>query len=87
MKGEKDKVMARQKDLLEKRYDLSDRPAKGVTSTRGKPIQEGVRAKLASGMTWEKLAAMSPEDIKAKGVWPAGFLPLPHPHQAAGGLL
>ncbi|MFZ5447684.1 MAG: cytochrome B6 [Thermodesulfobacteriota bacterium] len=87
MKGEKDKVMARQKELLEKRYDLSDRPAKGVTMTRGKPIQEGVRVKLPSGMTWEKLAAMSPEDIKAKGLWPAGFLPLPHPNHNEGGMV
>jgi cytochrome c peroxidase len=87
MKGEKDQVMTRHKDLLEKRYDLSDRPAKGVTSTRGKPIQEGVRAKLPSGMTWEKLAAMSPEEIKEQGMWPAGFLPLPHPHQEEGGMV
>ena len=49
MKEEKDKIMARHKDLLEKRYDLSDRPAKGVTMTRGKPIQEGVRAKTPLG--------------------------------------
>ncbi|MFA4903920.1 MAG: cytochrome B6 [Desulfobaccales bacterium] len=87
MKGEKDKIAARHKDLLEKRYDMSDRPAKGVTTTRGKPIQEGVRAKLPPGMTWEKLAAMSPEDIKEKGVWPGGFLPLPHPHQEEGGMV
>ncbi len=87
MKEAKPKIMARHQALLEKRYDLSNRPAKGVTMTRGKPIQEGVRAKLASGMTWEKLAAMSPEDIKEKGVWPAGFLPLPHPHQEEGGMV
>ncbi len=35
--------------------------------------------KLPAGITWDKLAAMSPEEIKEKGVWPAGFLPLPHP--------
>ncbi len=87
MKAEKPKVMARQMELLNKRYDLSDRPAKGVTMTRGKPVQEGVRVKLPAGMTWEKLAAMSPEEIKEKGLWPAGFLPLPHPNHKEGGMV
>jgi cytochrome c peroxidase len=87
MKAEKPKVMDRQMKLLNLRYDLSDRPAKGVTMTRGKPIQEGVRAKLTAGMTWEKLGAMSPEEIKDKGMWPAGFLPLPHPNHKEGGML
>ncbi len=87
LQGEKPKVMARQKELLEMRYDLSNKPAPGVTMTRGKPVQQGVRAKLPSGMTWEKLAALSPEEIKEKGVWPAGFLPLPHPKQEEGGMV
>ena len=87
MKAEKPKVMARQMELLNKRYDLSNRPAKGVTMTRGKAVQEGVRAKLPAGQTWEKLGAMSPEDIKEKGLWPAGFLPLPHPNHPEGGML
>jgi cytochrome c peroxidase len=55
--------------------------------TKGKAVQEGVRAKLPAGLTWEKLGAMSPEDIKAKGLWPAGFLPLPHPNHPEGGML
>ena len=38
-------------------------------------------------MTWEKLAAMSPEEIKSKNLWPAGFFPLPHPHHEAGGMI
>ena len=47
--------------LLEERYDLGDRPAQGVTMDRGKPLQEGVRVKLPAGVTWEQLAAMSPD--------------------------
>ena len=43
--------------------------------------------KLPAGTTWEKLAAMSPEEIKTKNVWPAGFCPLPHPHHEAGGMV
>ncbi len=87
MKAEKSTVMARQMELLKMRYDLSNHPAKGVTMTRGKPIQEGVRAKLPKGTTWEKLAAMAPEEIKEKGLWPAGFLPLPHPNHKEGGMV
>jgi len=87
MKAEKPKVMARQMKLLQMRYDLSNRPAKGVTMTRGKPIQEGVRVRLPKGMTWERLAAMTPEAIKEKGLWPAGFLPLPHPNHQEGGMV
>jgi cytochrome c peroxidase len=71
--------------LLEERYDLSDHPAQGVTMEHGKPLQEGVRVKLPPGVTWEQLAAMSPEDIRERGLWPKGFLPLPHPFQPTGG--
>jgi cytochrome c peroxidase len=85
--SEKPKFAKRQQDLLKTRYDLSDRPAKGVTMARGKPVQEGVRVKLPQGATWEKLAAMSPDEIKNKNLWPAGFLPLPHPHHEAGGMI
>jgi len=88
MVGDKPKVEERQKNLLEGRYDLSDRPAKGVTMSRGKAVQGGVRAKLPKGVaSWEDLAALAPGDIKAKGLFPAGFLPLPHPNQPEGGML
>ena len=43
----KPEIMKRQMDLLNSRYDLSDRPAKGVTMSRGKPIQEGGEGKTA----------------------------------------
>jgi len=87
LQAEKPKFAQRQQAMLAERYDLADRPAKGATMSRGKPVQEGVRVKLPSGMTWEKLAALSPEDVKAKQLWPAGFLPLPHPHHEAGGMI
>ena len=87
MQQEKPQFAERQQKLLDQRYDLADRPAQGVTMTRGKPVQEGVRVKLPEGTTWETLASMSPEDIKEKGLWPAGFYPLPHPHHEAGGMI
>lgn len=80
-------IMERQKALLAERYDLSDHPAKDVTMSRGKAIQEGVRVKLPEGVTWENLAVTSPEEIKANDLWPKGFLPLPHPNHAEGGMV
>ena len=55
--------------------------------SRGKAVQEGVRAKLADGVTWEELGAMRPEEIREKGLFPKGFLPLPHPNHNEGGML
>ena len=87
MKAAKPEIMKRQMDLLNERYDLADHPAKGVTMSRGKPIQEGVRAKLPAGVTWESLAQMKPMEIREKDLFPKGFLPLPHPNHPEGGML
>jgi cytochrome c peroxidase len=73
--------------MLEERYDLGDHPAQGVTMEHGKPLQEGVRVKLPPGVTWEQLGAMSPETIRERGLWPKGFLPLPHPFHPTGGFV
>ena len=50
-----------------------------------KPVQQGVRVKLPEGVTWEKLAMMSPEEIRKKDLFPEGFLPLPHAKHETGG--
>ncbi|RKH14579.1 cytochrome B6 [Corallococcus sp. CA053C] len=87
MKAEKPKITARHQQLLTQRYDLGNRPAPGVTMSRGKAVQEGVRVKLPQGVTWEALAAMSPEVVRAKGLFPGGLMPLPHPNHPEGGML
>jgi cytochrome c peroxidase len=87
MSADKAKVMKRQAELLTARYDLANRPAAGVTMSRGKPIQEGVRVKLPAGMTWEALAKMTPDEIRGKGLFPGGFMPLPHPNHPEGGMV
>src|ERR1022692_3164155 len=87
MSAAKPAIMQRQKALLEERYDLSDRPAAGVIMSRGKAVQGGVRVKLRGGMTWERLAQMSPEEVRDKDVFPLGFMPLPHPNHPEGGML
>ena len=87
LKAEKPGFARRQQLLLEKRYELGNHPAAGVAMSSGKAVQEGVRVRLPKGLSWEALSAMAPEEIKAKGLWPEGFYPLPHPHHEAGGMV
>lgn len=87
MEAAKPDILKRQMTLLDERYDLADRPAPDVKMSRGKAVQDGVRVKLPEGMTWEKLASMSAEEIRGKGLFPKGFLPLPHPNHAEGGMV
>jgi cytochrome c peroxidase len=87
MKAAKPGIAKRHTDLLAERYDLTNRPANGVTMSRGKAVQEGARARLPQGMTWDKLGAMSPEEIRSGDAFPRGFLPLPHPNHPEGGML
>ncbi len=87
MKAAKPALEKRHMDLLNERYDLSDRPAKGVAMSRGKAVQEGVRIKLHKGMTWEKLASTSPQEIREQDLFPSGFFPLPFPNHPEGGML
>src|SRR5271170_8193769 len=87
LSAEKPSVEAEHMALLQERYDLSDRPAPGVTMDRTKPIQEGVRVKLPAGVTWESLAAMSPDQIRDQNLYPKGFYPLPHPKHQEGGFV
>lgn len=87
MGAAKDGIEARHRTLLDERYDLADRPAAGVTMSGGKAVQDGVRVKLPAGTSWEALGAMAPADVRAQGLWPAGFYPLPHPNHAEGGML
>ncbi|MGD9764847.1 MAG: cytochrome B6 [Candidatus Binatia bacterium] len=87
MRAAKPQVLARQQEILNSRYDLSDKPAPGVTMFRGKPVQAGVRVRLKPRTTWDQLAAMTPDDIRSRDVFPAGFMPLPHPNHPEGGML
>ncbi len=87
MVAAKPELAKKHNELLNTRYDLANKPAKGVTMSRGKAIQEGVRVKLPAAVTWEQLASMTPEQIKQKDLWPAGFYPLPHPNHPEGGMV
>jgi cytochrome c peroxidase len=87
MKAAQPAIQKRQADLLAERYDLANRAATGVTMSRGKPVQEGVRAKLAAGTTWDQLAGMGPTEIRDRTLFPKGFYPLPHPNHPEGGMV
>lgn len=78
-------LMKRHMDLLNERYDLSKKVAEDAAMSGGKPLPVGPTAKLKAGLTWEKLAAMTAEDIRKKGVFP--YLPLPHPIHEVGGMV
>ena len=87
MVAAKPQIEREHSDLLGQRYDLADHPAQGVTMSRGKPAQGGVRAKLPAGTNWDSLAALSPDQIRDRDLFPRGFLPLPHPNHAEGGMV
>ncbi len=76
-------VMATQRKLLEERYNLTPNLSREVTMSRGKPIAVGPTARLKGGATWEKLAAMNPQEMRANNLFP--YPPLPHPKQTPGG--
>ena len=78
-------VLEAQKKLLDSRYDMSDKASKDMMAGGRKAVQQGVRVKLPSGVTWQQLAKMKPADIKAKNQFPMGFRPLPHVKHPVGG--
>lgn len=86
--AEKPALIKKQLDLLNERYDLSNTTDKdGITMTRGKPIQVGVRVRLPQSKSWNDLNALTPEEIKKNDLFPKGFLSLPHPKHFEGGMV
>jgi cytochrome c peroxidase len=79
----KAQVMDDQKKLLESRFNLKPKLDSEATMSRGKPLCVGPTAILAKEMTWENLAAMTPDEIKRQNAFP--YRPLPHPLQVNGG--
>src|SRR5215203_4036557 len=81
--ADKPKVTEAQRKLLESRYDLTPKLDPSVKMTRGKPICVGPTARLKGGQSWDALANMKPEQIKAADAFP--YPSLPHPKHATGG--
>jgi len=76
-------IMAKAKQLLAGRYDLSGRTDPVARMSGGKPLPVGPTARLARGVTWEALAGMPADEIKRKALFP--YIPLPHPLEPDGG--
>ena len=54
------------------------------------PILRRAYAALRSAnppTSWDALAALSPDQIRDRDLFPRGFLPLPHPNHAEGGMV
>jgi cytochrome c peroxidase len=79
----KPKVMALHMKLLSERYDLKPKLDPEAKMSRGKPLCVGPTARLGDGMTWEKLAALTPEQMREQRLFP--YPSLPHPKQNPGG--
>lgn len=78
----KPKAIARQKKLLESRYDMTPKLDPSAKMSRGKPLAVGPTARLPQGMDWDALAAIGPAEIQAKDAFP--YKALPHPFQGGG---
>jgi cytochrome c peroxidase len=70
--------------LLNARYDLTKKTSPDVAMSGGKLIPLGPTAKL-QGTSWAELDKLTPEQIKAKGIFP--YKPLPFADHAEGGML
>jgi cytochrome c peroxidase len=79
----KQQVMDAHKKLLEARYDLTPKADPNAKMSRGKPVPLGPTARLKDGVSWDKLAGMSADDIKKQGAFP--YPSLPHPLHVNGG--
>jgi cytochrome c peroxidase len=81
--AQRPKVMRTQRELLQRRYDLTPRLDKEAKMSRGKPLPVGPTARLPAGTSWQRLAEMSPAEIRSKNLFP--YPSLPHPKQSPGG--
>jgi cytochrome c peroxidase len=75
---------AAQQRLLNARYDLTKRVSPEATMSGGKPVPVGPTARLKD-VTWAQLGALTPEQIKDRGLFP--YKPLPFADHAEGGML
>lgn len=75
----------RHETLLKERYDLRSRPNANVKMTRGKPVQMGPTARLKNNTSFDRLAQMTPDEIRERNLFP--YMPLPHPDHFEGGMV
>jgi cytochrome c peroxidase len=76
-------AMNAQRQLLERRYNLQPNLDPQAKMSRGKPLVVGPTARLPQGVTWDRLAALSADEIRNQDAFP--YPSLPHPLQTNGG--
>lgn len=83
---QKPKLMADVTAYMQGRYDFSGKAIPGKTMSGGKPIMAGPVARLPRKIpSWEALAKLSPDQIKAQDLFP--YKPLAHPLQSTAHML
>ena len=88
LSGQKSKVMARWKEYLELRYNLSGRVDPTATMSRSKALPVGPVVKLPKGInSWEDYDKLTLQEIYEKELFPEGFRPLAHPLHSTGHML
>jgi cytochrome c peroxidase len=81
----KAEVMAERKKYMDRRYHFTGAVTREATMTRGKPLPVGPVVRLPEGFdSWEALAELTPDQLKARNLFPLGFRPLSHPLHTVG---
>lgn len=81
-----EEITRQQAEYLQQRFDLTGRSHPTMKMSGGrKHVPMGPTARLAPGITWDRLARMSPAEIKRRAAFP--FTPLWHPAQDRGGMV
>ena len=79
------KVMEERSKYMALRYDFSGKGSSEVSMTRGKPIPVGPVVRLPEGIkSWQELSELGPAEIRRRGLFPKGFMPLSHPLHTVG---
>ena len=83
---EKPKLMAAVRAYMDERFDFHGRALPGAAMSGGKPVMRGPVTRLPeSVLSFEALAAMSPDEIRQRDLFP--FKPLAHPLQTTAHML
>jgi cytochrome c peroxidase len=69
------------REYMASRFDFHGEVIEGATMSGGKPVMRGPVARLPQGVaSFEALAALSPREVRERGLFP--YLPLAHPLQS-----
>jgi cytochrome c peroxidase len=85
-KTQKPQLMADVRAYMSSRFDFHGRAIPGTRMSGGKPIMAGPVTRLPAGIaSWEELAAIAPDEIRKRDLFP--YKPLAHPLQTTAHML